>query len=515
MLKLLEKFVVVKYLRLSIDDGDKIESDSIENQRNLLDYNIKKLFPNNDVEVIEIVDDGYTGTNMNRPGMRKLLILAETREINCIIVKDFSRFARDYVELGTYVDKTFPIWNIRFISLNDGYDSINFCGITGGIDVALKNITYTMYSRDLSEKVKSSRKVISKKGQFIAPYAFYGYLKAPDDKRKLIIDPVASEVVKRIFSMRVSGIKPSQIAIIFNKEQIPTPAIYKKSIDPLCREWNNVSGYSYWSASIIGNILRDERYTGKLISGKFERITVGSTKVRAVPKEKQIVVDNAMEAIISQETFDSVQTLNKKIRNPITSKISLQSLVRCGGCGHVMSPSNVRGKIHKFFCPYRKYTENNKCFQGSISENNLVDYITKLIMIELQKSVDVQKAKDDMKSKLKRNEIKIKEIVNKIEQEKRKKLEDYILLTKGELTEDEFVKRREIIDCNITKYAEQEKALTFENVSKEDIMVTDLFSRYIGVEEINREVLQDLIKAIYVYPDNRIEIVWNYKEKIS
>ena len=159
---MLEKFVVVKYLRLSIDDGDKIESDSIENQRNLLDYNIQKLFPNNDVEVIEIVDDGYTGTNMNRPGMRKLLILAETREINCIIVKDFSRFARDYVDLGTYVDKTFPVWNIRFISINDGYDSLNFGGITGGIDMALKNITYTMYSRDLSEKVKSSRKVIYK-----------------------------------------------------------------------------------------------------------------------------------------------------------------------------------------------------------------------------------------------------------------------------------------------------------------------------------------------------------------
>lgn len=169
---MLEKFVVAKYLRLSVDDGDKIESDSIENQRNLLDYNIYKLFPNEDVEIIELVDDGYTGTNMNRPGMRKLLILAETREINCIMVKDFSRFARDYVDLGAYVDKTFPVWNIRFISINDGYDSLNFGGITGGIDMALKNITYTMYSRDLSEKIKSSRKVIYKKAALLPHMRF-------------------------------------------------------------------------------------------------------------------------------------------------------------------------------------------------------------------------------------------------------------------------------------------------------------------------------------------------------
>ena len=139
----------------------------------------------------------------------------------------------------------------------------------------------------------------------------------------------------------------------------------------------------------------------------------------------------------------------------------------------------------------------------------------KLIMIEFKKNVDVQKANEMMKSKLKRNEKKLKDIRGTIEQEKRKKLDDYILLTKGELTEDEFVKRREVIDSKIAEYTEQEKALTFENVSKEDMTVTDLFSRYIGVEEINREVVQDLIKAIYVYPDNRIEIVWNYKEKIS
>ena len=252
-----------------------------------------------------------------------------------------------------------------------------------------------------------------------------------------------------------------------------------------------------------------------MISLKHERVAVGSSKVRAVDKDKQIVVENAFEAIISQELFDSVQVLSKRMRNPVVSKISLKSLVRCGGCGHIMYQSNASGKNIKYACDYKKYTEHNNCFQGSISESALAEYVSKLIMIELQKNVDVQKANEKIKAKLKRNEKKLKDIRGKIEQEKRKKLDDYILLTKYELTEDEFVKRREVIDSKIAEYTEQEKALTFENVSKEDMTVTDLFSRYIGVEEINREVLQDLIKAIYVYPDNRIEIVWNYKENIS
>ena len=136
---MLDKYVIVKYLRLSLEDGDKEESDSIGNQRNLLDYHIHQIFKDRNVEVIEIVDDGYSGTNMNRPGIKRLLILAETKQINCIIVKDFSRFARDYIEVGRYSEQKFPEWQIRFISVNDKYDSNVFCGITAGIDIAMKN----------------------------------------------------------------------------------------------------------------------------------------------------------------------------------------------------------------------------------------------------------------------------------------------------------------------------------------------------------------------------------------
>ena len=184
-----EQYVIVKYLRLSLEDGDKEESDSIVNQRNLLDYYIHQIFKDRSVEVIDITDDGYSGTNMNRPGIKRLLVLAETKQINCVMVKDFSRFARVFIEVGRYSEQKFPEWQIRFISVNDGYDSNDFRGMTGGIHMALKSIVYTMYSRDLSEKVKSARKVLEKQGKYFAPYAFYGYNKSPDDTHKLMIDP--------------------------------------------------------------------------------------------------------------------------------------------------------------------------------------------------------------------------------------------------------------------------------------------------------------------------------------
>ena len=224
-----DKYIVVKYLRISLEDGDCPESDSIGNQRELLDLHISVIFKNTpNLEVIELIDDGYTGTNMNRPAMQKLLVLAETHQIHCVIVKDFSRFARDYIDVGRYTDMIFPEWQIRFISTNDAYDSTDYLGATCGIDVAMKNLSNTMYSLDLSEKIKSVKHLQQKQGKFISCFAIYGYVKSPEDKHKLLIDPEAAEIVKRIFNMRDDGISFRRIAAILNNEGIPSPSEYKK-----------------------------------------------------------------------------------------------------------------------------------------------------------------------------------------------------------------------------------------------------------------------------------------------
>lgn len=511
VIALQDKYVIVKYLRLSLEDGDKAESDSIANQRILIDFHIEKLFKDKAYEVIEIVDDGYSGTNMNRPGIKRLLILAETHGINCVIVKDFSRFARDYVEVGKYADQKFPEWQIRFIAINDNYDSQDYIGATGGIEVALKNITYTMYSRDLSEKVKSARKIQYKQGKFVAPYAFYGYIKNPDEKGKIIIDEIAAEIVRRIFNMRISGIMPTEIAKQFNKEGILTPSQYKKSVDPLCRDWNSVGKYNLWTASIIGNILRDERYTGKMISLKHERVVVGSTKVKSVSKEKRIVVENTHEPIISQETFNAVQTLSRSRIKPTPSETSLKGLVRCGGCKHKMSVYGVT-KNTKYYCNYKKYTSDSDCFQGKILETDLANVVIEALQKELEKVAELSKLQKKFNDAVKRNSRKIDTLLCKISEQKINKKQEYIRLTKDEISEHQFQKRRDKINAEIERLENEIIKLKGESISAEDFSFIKLFQKYIGIEKPNHKVLCDLINAIYVFPDNRIEIQWNFSE---
>lgn len=504
-------YIIVKYLRLSKDDGDNEESDSISNQRNLLDFHIREIFKNKRVEVIEIVDDGYSGTNMERPGIKRLLVLAETKQINCVMVKDFSRFARDYVEVGRYAEQNFPELLIRFISINDGYDSNDFRGITGGIDMAMKSIAYTMYSRDLSEKIKSSRNILYKQGKYVAPYAFYGYTKSPEDKHKLIVDPVAAEIIKRIYALRLSGTMPKEIAYILNEDKVPSPSVYKRMNDPLCRKWNNVSDYCYWSAGSIGNILRDKRYTGMLISRKHERITVGSSKVKAVDSENRIIVKNTHEAIIPIEMFDKVQMLTSKREKNNIQSVSLQSLVRCGGCKHIMTPKPSQGS-RIYTCNYKRYTAENDCFQGKIFEQDIVDFLKKLIKAELEKTVDISKAQKKADELIRKNQKTVQRLQKEIADEKKKKLAEYIRLTKDEISEEEFVKNRNDIDDRMNSLNKKIQALTYKKISEEDISVLNLFGKYVNVTDLNDAVIRDLVKAVYVYNDKRIEVVWNFRD---
>lgn len=510
-----EKYVIAKYLRLSSEDGDKPESDSIVNQRYLIDFYIKDKFKNKDVEAIELIDDGYSGTNMNRPGMKKLLILAETKEISCVIVKDFSRFARDYVEVGLYAEQKFPEWQIRFISVNDRYDSLDFRGITGGIDVAMKNIAHTMYSRDLSEKIKSARKIQYKEGKYIATYAFYGYKKSPEDKHKLIIDPQAAEVVKSIFNMRLGGMKPSQIAITLNRQGILTPAQYKREVEHCMRKWNNPDGFNFWTDDAIHRILKDERYTGKLISGKTESVSFGGTKTKRVKNENAIIAYNTHEAIISQDMFDKVRHISNNVRNPKPSPVSLSGLVRCGGCGHLMYRHNTAGKTVKYVCEYKKYAEPNNCFKGGVSEKDLAELLSKLIKTEIEKTVDTKKARKRIADLYKAKEKRISRLQKEVDEQKRKKLSEYMKLTRGQLSEDVFLANKEKADVKISRLEKEIDDMKYQTVPNEDLSVLELFTRYMDKEELNREVIKDLIKTIYIFPDKRVEIVWNFKNDLS
>ena len=509
------KYVIVKYLRLSLEDGDSAESDSISNQRELLDLHISMVFAGKDIKVIELVDDGYTGTNMKRPGMQKLLVLAEAQQINCVIVKDFSRFARDYIEVGRYTDLIFPDWQIRFISVNDDYDSNDYLGSTGGIEVAMKNLSNAMYSQDLSEKIKSVKQMQQRNGQYISFYAIYGYLKSPEDKHKLIVDHNVAPVVKRIFEMRDQGISYTIIAQTLNAEGILSPSEYKRQMLGAKMSWSSFERKVLWGRSTILCIIKDERYTGKMVCGQTKRTVIG-TKGKRVPKEEFIVVENMHEAIVSQELYDRVQPVeHKRNRETARPKRLLSGILRCSGCKGAMLAYGKFPHAVRFRCERHHLSGDSNCCKESYGEEVLNSIVTTAIMQEFQKAKMLINEQEKINLQLKKFERQIQQINKKVGGLKQRKVDAYIKLTKGEITENEFFEKKSKLEKQISECNEELKLYDVSGLSASDKNILTLFENFEESKELTNELLKKLIKSVYLYDDMRIVIEWNYKERIE
>lgn len=269
---------VVMYLRISNEDADmretgKTESNSIAHQRWMLTDFIRNHPDLRDAELDELCDDGWSGKNFERPGMIELLEQVKRGKVQCIVVKDFSRFGRDYLTVGNYISRVFPFMGVRFISVNDNFDSTR-PGDIDSLDTSFKTLIYDLYSRELSQKVKAARKQRAEQGLFLSPFAPYGYVKDEKDKNRLVIDEPAAEVVRRIFQMTLDGCKSSQIAAALNREGIMTPMRYKHNMG-IDRKWPCICEDNFWTDGSIGKILRDERYIGTVIFGKRLRVQIG------------------------------------------------------------------------------------------------------------------------------------------------------------------------------------------------------------------------------------------------
>ena len=356
----MERYQIAIYIRLSKeDDKFKEESNSITMQRILLQRYVAENF--SDYDLLEFCDDGYTGTNFERPGMQEMLELVRDSKINCIVVKDFSRFARDYIELGSYLEQIFPFMGVRFISVNDNYDSKNYQGSIADIDVNFKNLLYDLYSKDLSQKVRSSLAVRKEKGQYVSGNCPLGYEKAPEDRHALLIAEDEAEVVRRIFSLTVEGYTSVEIARLFNKTQVKTPIEFKIAKGKTSRE---PKGDRFmWSSSTICQILRNEIYIGNIVQKKYTKDFVGG-KNHLNPREDWLVTYNHHEPIIDRETWERVQELRKQRKRPNRyDEVGLFSgMLFCADCGHVMYQQRYQNKNRKQDCyicgSYKKRTRD-------------------------------------------------------------------------------------------------------------------------------------------------------------
>lgn len=358
------KWVIGKYIRLSQADRElmikenKAESESVSHHKVLIQNYINGNPELAGCEQYEFFDDGYSGTNFEQPSFERLLEKIKGGAINCVIVKDFSRFDRDYIELGDYLERIFPFLGVWFISINDHYDSLDYKGTTGGLDVVMKNIVYDYYSKDLSVKVTTAKRAKMKRGEYIGGHVPFGLMKDPEDYHKLMVDPEAAPIVREIFEAAISGMRITDIARMLNEKGYETPARYYQRKHPDKNKFKNTSDLDCWNHNSVRRTLKQEMYYGAVAGHRREGIGVGWKHSVAIPKEEQIIVEGKHLGIVTKKEFMEAQKIfRKRGKTKIVTDKSypLWKKVKCGTCGRAMPFKDriIHGRPYRYFgCPH-------------------------------------------------------------------------------------------------------------------------------------------------------------------
>jgi len=512
------------YCRLSRDDGNDAESNSIVTQRAMLERYAKE----QGFSVYDCyIDDGWSGTNFDRPGMKQMLELVRKGDIDCVIVKDFSRFGRNYIEAGDYIEYLFPFMGVRFISVNDGYDSSKEDISAGNLNVAFMNLIHDLYAKDISEKTKTSQRLKWEKGENIAGHPIYGYSKAETNRHKLIIDKTAAAVVRQIFDMAVKGVEIKDIAKTLNDSNIPTPNKYGRIFSNCTRDWKRTNSTEFWTRSNIRRILTDERYTGKSICGKWRRIEIGNQKYTAVPESEWIVKDNAFEAIVSHDTFIKAQKNRRSISIQTVKSVSkvkkqriIYAKIRCGSCGLALKRQPYKNPV--FVCETPKYTHSPDCIKERILESKIELALFETIQRQIEVFADYERLQRD-KSVLfgrKRDEIsaQICDLTKSMQKHTQNRISLYDNYKDNIINRENYITERGMLTSQIDGIEKQIQILEFEF---EQILLSNTKSveidctKFANFKELTREMVDNLVESVIVYNGDRMEINLKYSDEFT
>ena len=514
---------VALYLRVSMEDQDvsqgaRDESNSIGSQRALLRDFVDRRPEFRGCHLTEFCDDGYSGTNFERPAVKALLEQAGKKQIDCMIVKDFSRFGRDYLTVSDYVDQIFPFLGIRFISVNDGYDSVDYQGTTSGVDMAFRNVVYAYYSKDISEKEKTAKRTKASRGAYLASFAPVGYRKDSHDKNHLVVDPEGADIVGRIFHLAGAGIPVVVIARIFSSEGIPTPSVLKKSQGFQHKWWESIHGESLWDTSTITRILRDERYLGKNVYGKRTRLEVGNYKGRRQDRDNWIIVPDCHEPIVTEEEFQLAQDMLKDYtkagrRRPVSHLF--RGKVRCGGCGYALVREGKEQSRYR--CVTSKRTSRFPCISGSVSEAWLAGIVWAALGVYcdtvLEKKVCMDRQERGAAGDAIRKQIRSCRSASQSLDEQKAVLYEQML--DGELDRQQYLQKRTILtekqDHIKLQIQKLEEKMTEQEQQKKEIPPDSMINLYLHAEKLTREIVDAFVDCIYVYGDERIHIDWRFQ----
>lgn len=514
------------YLRLSKEDGDvtegsETESCSIQSQRKCI-HRYLETHRMNPAVFEEYVDDGYSGTTMKRPGMAEILDLVEQGLVRTLVVRDLSRFARNYIEAGHYLEFVFPMYDVRFISINDQFDSADIGESTGGLELAIKNLLNQMYSKDISKKIKSAVDLKKMNGEYVYGNAPYGYRKG-EQKNTIVIDEPAALVVRRIFRWAAMGISVSEIARRLNSDGIETPSVYLAAVR------GKYKTRSAWSFESVRNILENRIYTGDTVPFKSHVVRVGSDRTRPVPLNQQVVIPNTHEAIISRELFQRAHEARKRYaprqHDPNRKPYEFQSVLTCGCCGNKLARGKRQNK--DWLCTMRRYTPDAPCTNVRINDAELLKIVTNAIRTQSQLvDIKIKKLKNAARGTKTEEQLlqaECRQLRNQLEQVQKDKMASYECFLAGRYTKEQFLAMK-------TDLSELEAALSGQlkmtesqmrlvsSKAKDDTRVISRSARltdYQNLEELSNELVRQLIKEIIIYPDNRIKIVWNFHDDVA
>ncbi|MCG4794100.1 recombinase family protein [Faecalibacterium prausnitzii] len=518
------------YVRLSKEDGDvatagKRESNSISNQKDLIKNFLKD---KKDIVVVsERVDDGYSGSNFERPAFQMMLEDIKKGVVDSVVVKDLSRFGREYIDAGKYIERLFPALGVRFIAINDHYDSLEGKSQADEIVIPFKNLINDAYCRDISIKIRSHLEVKRKNGEYIGAFTPYGYQKDSDNKNKLVIDVYAAGIVKEIYRMKLSGMSQTAIANVLNKQGVLSPMEYKHSLGIRIQDNFKTHEQAEWSAMSVKRILENEVYTGTLVQGKRTTPNHKVKKLMKKPETDWVRIEKNHEAIVSEREFALVQRLLgiDTRTSPNEEKVyPLSGLVVCGDCGAMMIKRDVPagGKIYAYYICSR-HAATKECAAHRIPMKKLEETVLELVKIHIENILDMKKIMDFIHA-VPFQELDIKELETRKEAKEKeanrcRELRDYLYedFREGIISKEDY---KELHDGYTEKRKKAEEAIRNIDQQIREILESksdkyhwlDYFAAHQNIQEITRTVAVELIDQILIYDKKHIEVRFNFDD---
>ena len=530
-----KKYRVALYARLSVEKVSR-PGNSIESQ-----LDIMKAFISDHSEFqefCEYTDNGYSGTNFERPEFNRMMDDVRSGKINCICVKDLSRFGRDYLETGNYIETIFPFMGVRFISVNDHFDTEQDYNENKSLEIALKNLVNDMYAKDISKRLVVTRKHEMERGKFTGSNAPYGYkVNESDPMRRFVMDEPAAAVVRKIFSMALEGKSIRKISIYLQNKNLSIPAQYLKT-GHLYQEDGDEK--KVWHIGTLSNILKNQAYIGNLVQGKRKKRLCDNEKRHFTDEDEWIICANAHEPIISRDIFYKVRALyEKKINESSFSSgrgknISIRDnkyagLIYCGNCGKkleylsAMVDKNCKVNRKYYFqcCNNFDASKEEVSCRVRITEDRLDDVAYGIIKKQVETFTDkkeiISKAENSLELAMQKFDEKIATLEDQIEKEEyavSRQYEDYVM---GKISLNEFVKvqdlSRQKIDIINEKISDVENDRIRRKKELEDkVGILKSMYRINGKKALDKSMLNTLINKIEIMPDSEIRIAFNFED---